>query len=167
MPSGERASAQCGYTYLLLLFALAVAGAGLAALGEQWLVASQRERETELVFRGQQFGRALASWRDATPAGQAAAPQTLEQLLLDERHAPPRHHLRKLFTDPYTGLPDWDLLRDANGRIQGLASRSRQRALRRLTLPLRAGADPDVPRVGDWSFEAEAPTAGAPGKKKS
>ena len=163
MPSGEglrRGAAPRGFTYLLLLFVLAIASAGLALMGEQWALAGQREREAEVLFRGTQFGRALASWRDATPAGQAAAPSTLQALLQDERSDPPRHHLRRLFADPFTGQPDWELLRDAQGRILGLASRSRQPALSRRHQPLRAEADARAPRVGDWLFEA-APAAAA------
>ncbi len=141
-----------GFTYLLLLFVLAITGAGLAALGERWLIVAQRERETELLFRGAQFSRALADYRDATPQGQPAAPEQLDELLVDLRATPPRHHLRRLFTDPFSGRTDWELLRDEKGRIQGLASRSRQPALRRLALPLKPGADPRSPTVGDWVF---------------
>ena len=145
---------QCGATYLLLLFMLAVMAAGMAAMGTQWAVAAQRERETELLFRGAQFSRALASWRDATPAGQAAAPMLLQELLVDDRSTPQRHHLRRLYTDPFTAEADWDVLRGADGRIVAVASRARQPALRRLHQPLRAEADAAQPRVGDWIFEA-------------
>lgn len=164
MPSGEsrrRGAAPRGFTYLLLLFVLAIASAGLAGMGEQWTLAGQREREAELVFRGTQFSRALASWRDATAAGQATAPPTLQALLQDQRNEAPRHHLRKLFADPFTGQPDWELLRDAQGHIQGLASRSRQPALSRRHKPLRAGAEVHAPRVGDWVFEAAPPASAA------
>jgi type II secretory pathway pseudopilin PulG len=164
MPNGERPSrraAQRGFTYLLLLFVLAIAGAGLAVMGEQWALAGQREREAELSFRGTQFARALASWRDATPGGQPGAPSTLQELLQDERGEPPLHHLRKLFIDPFTGQADWELLRDERGRIRGLASRSRQPALGRRHAVLRADAQAHAPRVGDWVFEAEGPAARA------
>lgn len=160
---------QRGATYLLLLFMLAVMAAGMAALGTRWAVAAQREREAELLFRGTQFSRALASWRDATPAGQPAAPMQLEELLQDTRGPVPRHHLRRLFTDPFTGQADWELLRGEDGRISALASRSRQPALRRLHKPLRAEADPARPAVGDWLFQAEAraPTAASTASSRS
>ncbi len=160
MPSGERmqrARAQRGFTYLLLLAALALLGAGMAALGQQWAIAGQREREAELLFRGAQFGLALASWRDATPAGQPRAPLRLDELLVDERRSPPRHHLRRVYSDPFTGQPDWILERDAEGRITGVRSRSPQPALRRVRVTLRSGADERQPTVGDWLFEAAAP----------
>lgn len=160
MPSGKRvrrARAQRGFTYLLLLAALALLGAGMAALGQQWTTAAHREREAELLFRGAQFSAALASWRDATPAGQPSAPLQLDELLADERSAPPRHHLRRLYLDPFTGQPDWTLLRDAQGRISGVHSSALQPALRRVGVLLRPGADARQPLVGDWLFEAAPP----------
>lgn len=159
--SRSRATGQHGATYLLLLFMLAVMAAGMAALGTQWAVAAQREREAELLFRGSQFSHALASWRDATPAGQPAAPLQLDELLMDERSTPPRHHLRRLFTDPFTGQADWELLRRADGRIVAVASRARSPALRRVQRPLRPEANPAQPTVGDWVFEA-APSPAEP-----
>jgi type II secretory pathway pseudopilin PulG len=61
-----------GFTYLVLLFGLAVGGAALAALGTHWQQAAQRERETELVFRGLQLRDALQRFHDQTPDGQPA-----------------------------------------------------------------------------------------------
>ena len=168
MRSGEYPglARQRGLTYVLLLFVLAAAGAGLAALGEQWALAAQREREAELIFRGGQISQALADWRDSSPAGQPAAPRAplaLQDLLVDERSVPPhqgpRHHLRQLYPDPFTGQPDWVLLLDAQGRITGVASRSRRPALRRVGVVLRSDADESRPAVGDWLFLAAAPAA--------
>ena len=150
MQSGER-----GATYLLLLFVTALLGAGLAAVGNDWAVAAQRERETELFFRGQEFSVALAGWRDATAPGEPDAPLLLEELLVDERRSPPRHHLRRLYPDPYTGHADWVLLRDARQRITGVHSRSRHPALRRIDVSLREGANEAHPSVGDWLFTVE------------
>jgi type II secretory pathway pseudopilin PulG len=147
-----------GFTYVWLLFVLAVAGAALAALGEQWQVVAQREREAELLWRGEQFARALAGWRDTTPPDQPAAPSSLDELLVDERHDPPRRHLRRIYGDPFTGRADWMVWRNEEGRIVGLSSRSERPALRRGRVPVVDGADPRRPLVSDWLFEA-APAA--------
>ena len=96
-----------GFTYLLLLFMLALLGAALAAWGTSWQVAAQRERETELLFRGGQIQEALQRFHDQTPSGQAPLPQTLDELLADTRWPVPRHHLRRLYADPFTGQADW------------------------------------------------------------
>lgn len=141
MPTGERPASlrrrplARGFTYLLLLFGLAIAGVALAALGTQWQVVAQRERETELLFRAIQIRDALQRFHDQTPDGQARLPRTLDELLSDARWPVPRHHLRRLYADPFTRAADWQLLREAGGGIVGLHSRSAQPALRQQALP--------------------------------
>jgi len=154
MPTGD---AQRGFTYLGLLFALALGGVALAALGERWQVAAQREREAELLFRGLQLRDAIERF---AAAGGGTLPPSLQDLLEDRRVAPPRHWLRRLYTDPFTGRPDWLLLPGPEGGVQGVASRSRQAALRRHDLPATLAPGTQEPqRVGDWQFIARPPTA--------
>lgn len=172
MPIGERAHPDrpgpCrapvrGFSYLLLLFSLALSGAALAALGSSWQQAAQRSREAELIFRGEQIQGALQRYHDSSPPGQPALPETLEALLIDNRDSSPRYHLRRLWADPFTGRPDWLLLREPSGRgIVGVRSRAQHTALRRHnTPPLAQSATPDpgrptsadpAPQVGDWLF---------------
>jgi type II secretory pathway pseudopilin PulG len=147
MQTGER-----GFVYVQLLFVLALMGAGLAALGERWTSAAQQERETELMFRGQAFATALQRYQAATPANQPTLPLQLADLLADERRPAVVHHLRRVYLDPFTGLADWRLLRDADGRICAVASRSSTPARRRQGVPLAAGANPERARVADWHF---------------
>ncbi|MEK8050041.1 type II secretion system protein [Ideonella sp. DXS22W] len=144
-----------GFAYLGLLFVLAIGAAGLGALATQWQAATQREREAELLFRGTQIARALSRYAAATPAGQPRAPEQLDDLVQDTRHAPPLQHLRRLYADPFTGQPDWLLLRDEQGGIVGLHSRATQRAWRRHALPIPA-PDHQPATVGDWRFMREA-----------
>ena len=162
-PPGPQRGASRGFTYLLLLFSLAVGGATLAALGSSWLHAAQRSREAELIFRGEQIRAALQHYHDNSPPGQARLPESLAALLTDLRDGHPRHHLRRLWPDPFTGQADWLLLREANGPgIVGVRSRAQHSALRRhaaprLAQPAAVGADrlpaaDRPPRVGDWLF---------------
>jgi type II secretory pathway pseudopilin PulG len=152
MPTGKRASK--GYTYLLLLFVLAIGGAGLAALGQRWQTLAQRERETELIWRGLQLRDAIERYVAASPPGAAGLPATLQDLLQDRRQSTPRHWLRQLYADPFTGAADWVLLRHPEGGIQGVASRSTRPALRRHGLPAGVTVvDSALPRVADWQFK--------------
>jgi len=153
MRTGER-----GFTYLLLLFVLAAGGAGLAALGTHWQTLAQRERETELLWRGQQILQALERYA-AVPGATPRLPRALTDLLQDERLPTPGHWLRELYADPFTGAADWVLLRDAEGGIVGVASRSQRAALKRHGLPPRvaiAETGAPAPTVGDWRFVASA-----------
>lgn len=176
MPTGERprpvrrrppAPPQRGFTWLLLLFGLAIAGAGLATLGTQWQQAAQREREAELLFRGLQLRDALRRFQAQTPAGQPALPRTLDELLDDRRHAEPHHHLRRLWIDPFTGTADWVLLRAADGGIVGLHSRATRPLLRRAGLPVgvadataeaTAAGNPRPVLARDWLFAIQPAT---------
>src|ERR1035437_4568653 len=90
---------QRGLTYLIVLFLVALVGMGLAALGSVWVTDSQRERERELLFIGEQFGVALQRYYDASP-GTKEYPRRLEDLLEDRRFQVPRRHLRQIFPDP-------------------------------------------------------------------
>lgn len=152
MRTGERSR---GFSYLGLLFALALGGVALAALGERWQQATQREREAELLFRGLQIRDAIERY---AAAGGGALPASLAQLLEDTRSDPPRHWLRRLYSDPFTTQPDWLLLPAPDGGIAGVASRSRQAALRRHALPVALAEGAHEPlRVGDWQFRARPP----------
>jgi type II secretory pathway pseudopilin PulG len=124
-----------GFTYLLLLFAIAIGAAGLAALGERANVATQREREAELMFRGQAIAQALGAYRAATPGPVKNLPASLQDLVEDRRGPRALHHLRRLYPDPFTGKPDWVLLRSEDGRIAGVHSSAAVPALRTLDLP--------------------------------
>lgn len=162
---------QRGFTWLLLLFGLAIAGAGLATLGTQWQQAAQREREAELLFRGLQLRDALRRFQAQTPpgqpAGQPALPRTLDELLTDRRWPEPRHHLRRLWTDPFTGDADWVLLRADDGGIVGLHSRATRPLLRRAGLPAgvtdatadaTAAGKPRPVLARDWLFAIQPTT---------
>lgn len=155
------ASRQGGATYLLMLFAVAALGLGLAGFGTVWSTAAQREREAELLFIGGEFARALASYRALSPAGAAAYPQHLEDLLLDPRQPFVRRHLRRLYLDPMTGAADWQVDR-VDGQIVAVRSRSTRQARRRAALPpwvTIAAEHADATRYCDWQMR---PQDGAP-----
>lgn len=139
-----------GLTYIGLLVLLAMMGALLAVLGTQWQLRAQREREAELRFRGTQIREAIARYRDAQQP--AALPASLDDLLSDARGSgAPRHHLRRRWTDPFTGQDDWVLLRDARGGLLGVHSRATHERLGdRGGTPPAAGQS--LPRVSDWRF---------------
>ncbi len=120
---------ESGFTYLWLLFAVAGMGLLLAAAAEVWDTMARRERETELLFVGIQYARALAAYHEATPAPGKTYPQRLDELVEDRRFGEPRRHLRRHYRDPMTGGLEWGLLR-SDGRIVGVYSLSSRRPLR-------------------------------------
>ncbi|PTT88563.1 hypothetical protein DBR42_09535 [Pelomonas sp. HMWF004] len=95
---------------MLLLFVLALGGVGVAALGESEQTRQRRIREAELQFRGEAIAAAIGRYAERTPAGHLPLPQRLDELLTDRRFPQPQHHLRRLYVDPFTGKPDWELV---------------------------------------------------------
>jgi type II secretory pathway pseudopilin PulG len=147
---------QAGFTYLMLLWWVAISGVMLMALAQRWSTESQREREKEMVFRGEQIRRAIEAYASVpVREGMSPYPSNLADLLQDERPGPDahgqRHHLRRLWPDPVTGGA-WGLLREGEG-IKGVYSTSPKE-------PLAAPAG--VQRFEDWRFEAQAPPPAMP-----
>lgn len=141
---------QAGYTYLLVLFLVAGLGVLAAQTGVVWHRAAQRDRETELLFIGTEFSRALASYAKAS--GDQTLPETLEQLVEDKRGPVVVRHLRKIYRDPFTGLPTWGLER-SGGRISGVYSLATGEPIRRHALPAALGQMPDdVKSYAQWIF---------------
>jgi type II secretory pathway pseudopilin PulG len=114
-----------GFTYVGLLIAVALLGLGLAAYGELYSHAAQREKEAELLFIGNQFRDAIASYYNKSP-GTKVYPKKIDELLEDNRFPMPQHHLRRLYRDPMTETTDWALVEAPGGGFMGVYSRSEE-----------------------------------------
>ncbi len=83
---------QAGYAMAALLVGLTVMALVMSAAGPVWQTAARREREAELVFRGEQYARAIQlfqrKYANALPAS--------VDVLINERF------LRKKYLDPIT-----------------------------------------------------------------
>lgn len=119
-PTGK----QTGFTYLTVLFTIAIAGIALAEVFINWTQDSQREKERQLLFVGNQFRQAIALYYERTPGAVRRYPEKLEDMLTDERYNPPQHYLRKLYRDPITGQDRWGLVMAPEGGIMGVHSLS-------------------------------------------
>lgn len=101
-----------GFIFLWALFAAALAGIMLAGTGQVWQITSQREKEKELLFVGDQFRQAVMSYYNNASGGPKEYPESLEQLLEDKRDVTTKRHLRKIFIDPMTNTTDWGLVEE-------------------------------------------------------
>lgn len=144
---GERAMTlrrQSGFTYLLVLWWVAISGVMLAALAQSWQMAARREQEAELQFRGAQIKAAIEAYAKVPVAsGASQLPLRLEDLLADTRTGILKRHLRQVWADPITGGA-WGLIREGKG-IRGVYSPSNRAPL---------SAPKNVPRYRDWFFQA-------------
>ena len=147
-----------GFTYLWLLFAIALAGAAAASLGERANVAAQRDKEAELVFRGEAIARAIAAYSAAASGSSKSYPQSLSDLVEDRRGAAIRRHLRRVYEDPFTGRADWELISGEDGEgIVGVHSRSQLPAFDVFGSSGRAGTARR--RIAERVFMSAAPAS--------
>lgn len=117
-------SGQAGFTFLWVLMTVALLGFGLTAALSVQSTAVQREKERELLSIGRQFRTAIARYYESQSAGRGREyPQSLEDLLKDNRVPGIQRHLRKVFVDPMTGKAEWGFVLIA-GRIAGIHSLS-------------------------------------------
>ena len=103
-----RLRGQAGYAMAALLIALSVMAVMMTAVMPVWKHAARREKEAELVFRGQQYARAIGLCQRR--AGPGVLPPDIDSLVK-------QRFLRKKYKDPITG-GDFDLVRGALGATQ-------------------------------------------------
>jgi type II secretory pathway pseudopilin PulG len=147
---------QRGFTYIGMLLIVAVMGTGLAAFGQLYSQAAQREKERELLFIGNQFRDAIAGYYNKSP-GNKVYPKTLDQLLEDKRLPVPQHHLRKLFRDPMTGSTEWGLVEAPGGGFMGVYSRSEETPIKSANFSAKDQAFEGAEHYTNWMF-AYSPT---------
>ncbi|WP_305043182.1 hypothetical protein [Geoalkalibacter sp.] len=165
---------QRGAMLIVVLVAVVILGIGSAMAGVSWQAASQRAKEQELLWVGQQYLRAIENFYTTDIAGrarQASAlgetsqqqrrapgllPNSIDELLRDPRAAQIVRHLRKAYKDPMTG-EDFVLIKDPGGRIRGVRSSSTLTPFKTENFPKGleklAGAD----SYAKWEFAYDPP----------
>jgi type II secretory pathway pseudopilin PulG len=116
-------NSQRGAILLLLLVMVVILGLSASMAGQSWRSTMQKAREAELLWRGQQYQQAIASYYSVKHGPQQMLPAKLEHLLRDPRFPSMVRHLRKLYDDPMTGEA-WELVTDPAERIIGVRSSS-------------------------------------------
>jgi type II secretory pathway pseudopilin PulG len=94
-------SAPHGYAMVTLLVALSIMAVMVTAAMPVWKQVSRREREAELIFRGEQYARAISLFQRKN--GPGSLPASLDQLVA-------QRFLRKKYKDPITS-DDFALVR--------------------------------------------------------
>lgn len=157
---------QRGFTYIAVLILIAVLGLVVAAAGELWSTARQREREQELLLIGEQFRSAIGQYYERTPGTVKRYPLELRLLLKDLRFMSPQRHLRKIFTDPMTRTQEWGIVRAEDGGIAGVYSLSSAHPLKMGGFESRDEGFASAKAYSDWRFvyrpapdDASAPVA--------
>ena len=162
MRSG-RARRAGGFTYVALLIAVAIVGAGLAGAAELWSQQERREREHDLLFIGGEFRRAIERYYLDSPGVAKSYPQELSDLIEDRRFPTPRRHLRRMYRDPMTGKAEWAVLEAPTGGIMGVRSFSNAETLKKSGFRLENRALEGAGRYSEWEFRYERVVPDSPG----
>jgi type II secretory pathway pseudopilin PulG len=159
-------SEQRGFTYLTILFVVAIMSGGLAMIGEVWHTSAAREKEAELLHIGNEYRKAIERYY-LSGTGVRQYPKNLADLVKDPRQPGTVRHLRRLYPDPITGNDEWGLVKSADGGFAGVYSLSEAAPLKTAGFAVRDASFEGKTKYSDWQFVFSAPAAPAskPGAK--
>jgi type II secretory pathway pseudopilin PulG len=140
-----------GFTYLTVMYIVAILMGGLALVGEVWETAAKRDKEAELLFVGNQYRKAITRYYEGTPGGVKRYPPSLAELLKDPRQPSTRRYLRRLYPDPFGGK-EWGIVKAPDGGVAGVYSLSEEKPLKTGRFKLRDAGFEAAQRYADWKF---------------
>ena len=165
MTSGDVPRQEGGFSYLVLLFFLAIMGIVLAMQASIYSFDRQREKEADLLRAGRDMQRALQSYYKNAPGGMPNSyPPTLDELLEDSRWSPLiKRHLRRIPLDPMTGTYDWGLKQQDSGQIIGVFSTSEKAPIKTAGFEDSEKDFASASNYQGWEFIGSALEAGGAG----
>ena len=143
-----------GFTYLTILFVVAIMGIGLALVGQMWQTAAVREREAELLQVGNEYRKAIERYYLSGPR---QYPRNLADLLKDPRQPGTVRYLRKLYPDPVSGKDEWALVTAPDGGIAGIHSTSESAPLKSGGFAVRHKDFEGKTKYSEWKFVYSPP----------
>ncbi len=159
----------------------------MAGTGQVWQAKSQREKEAELLYIGEEFRKAITSYYNTGPK---QYPESLEDLLQDKRTPAIKRHLRKIYTDPITNAAEWGIVEESspgnssapnsttasssslisssiNKRIIGVYSLSEKKPIKKDKFPEHFAKFSEALTYQDWKFSYKPSDAGSSTKPAS
>jgi len=137
---------------------------GLAGTGVVYHQQSQREKEKELLFVGDQFRRAIGQYYERSPGGDKRFPQSLEDLLLDKRYPATQRYLRRVYRDPITGKAEWGTVKGPGDSIVGVYSPSEEQPIKQSGFKEADTEFEGKAHYSEWKFTYAPP---APAEQKT
>lgn len=145
-------SNQKGVALMGVLVAVVILGLMSGIAGSTWKTVVQRAKEQELLWRGNQYRKAIESYYKTAHAGAVGTlPNSLDSLVKDARSAVILRHLRKLYLDPMTG-EDWVLIKAPGGKITGVRSSSMLEPFKKAGFIEKNKDFADKESYSEWQF---------------
>jgi type II secretory pathway pseudopilin PulG len=136
-----------GFSYIALLAAVVIIGISLGAAGKYWSSVMLRDKEEELLFRGDQYRQAIERYYRAVP-GRLEYPSSIDDLLTDNRTAAGKRHLRQRYKDPISGEDFVEVRHTLTKRIIGVHSPSEKQPLKQTGFPVLYDNKASLPQPG-------------------
>lgn len=130
-PALHTVSGNKGFSYTFIVFIMLLIGIGMAGAGKVWKKTMQREREAELLFRGNQIKMAIETYYKSGHAGMQFLPREMEDLLKDKRSLTVKRYLRQMYTDPMALDGKWDIVKSPDGRLMGVRTKSTKEPIKK------------------------------------
>lgn len=143
---------QAGFSYVLVMFAVALMAIMAVRLLDIAATNEQRAREAELLYVGNAYREAIGVFYENTPGTVKRYPEKLSDLLQDPRTTTLQRPLRKLYRDPITSDIEWGLVRGGDKRITGVYSLSDKAPIKTDGFPAALKGFARAKEYRDWHF---------------
>ena len=143
-----------GFSYLSLMAIIVIIGISLSEVGYQWKTMAKREKEKELLFRGDAIRSAIIQYVNADPLKRY--PHSLEDLLKNPNIPNPTRYLRKFYKDPMTG-GEFLLITDPARGLVGVHSGSTEKPLKTSNFRVADRCFEEKKTYREWQFIVEVP----------
>jgi type II secretory pathway pseudopilin PulG len=141
-----------GFTYTALLAAIVIIGISLGSATKYWQSVIVRDKEEELLFRGEQYRLAIERYFYAVP-GINQFPQSIDDLMKDSRTVEGKRYLRQKYKDPFTN-EDFVEIRDLlSKRILGVHSASEKEPVKQGNFPEPYREFEGKKKYSEWKFQ--------------
>jgi hypothetical protein len=151
--NGDMRIGCAGFAYVAVMAMVVISGIVYSGAAQYWHTRMIREREAELLFRGDQYLKAIRSYAESTQGEGSRYPKRLEDLLKDPRYPTIRRHIRKLYPDPMAPDGAWRILRGAHEEIVGVVSSAAGTPIKQGGFEAVYAQFEGARSYGDWRFE--------------
>jgi type II secretory pathway pseudopilin PulG len=117
-------SNQQGFAYLMAMFFVVLIGISLMMIGQQWSVTMKRDREAELLFRGNRIKAAIELYGADFEVQKGKRKHRYPIALKNLTAKNPKRYLQAIYKDPMTG-EDFVLIKEGQ-EIRGVRSSSKE-----------------------------------------
>jgi type II secretory pathway pseudopilin PulG len=144
---------QGGYSYVIVMFLVAILSLVSTRALENSLTSARRDKESELLWVGQAYRRAIQEYYENTQGSDKRYPNSLRDLLEDTRPILLRRPLRRLYRDPITGGEMVPIRAEGSaGPIIGVRSASAQAPLKVDGFPVELANFSHAISYQTWQF---------------